>query len=80
MEGLNHRLRIRLDTQSDIIRFVDLANKFYNTSTLYIIDGSGKMCISARSLLGCMYAREFDNMWLISDNEKIHTFFGEFSY
>lgn len=75
--NISSRIKIRLETQTDVINFVNQASQCPHDMILNIIDGDG-MCISARSLLGCMYAREFKHMWLVSNSDKIHTMFAEF--
>lgn len=77
-EILNYRMKINLVTQTDIITFVNIAAHFDKNAKLYIMNSDKNMCINARSLLGCLAAQEFDNMWLYSDNDKIHTAFRGF--
>lgn len=71
------RIKIQLETQTDVITFVNLATRCPSDMILNIVDDNG-MCINARSLLGCMYAQEFKHMWLVSNSDKIHTIFADY--
>jgi len=75
---LTSRVKLRLDTQSDVTRFVSTAVACPKEMILNIIDDQG-MCINARSLLGVLYAQEFKHMWLVSNDSRIHEIFEEFT-
>jgi len=77
-EEIISRIKIRIDTDTDVVKFVGVATKCPPEMILHVIDDNG-MCIEARSILGVMYAREFKHMWLVSNNDKIHTIFAEFA-
>lgn len=67
------KVRIRLDTVSDIANFV-LATSTVK-SEVYIT--SGRICISGKSFLGLAHAKEFDNLWCECEEdiyEKIKSF------
>ena len=72
------RVKLRLDTQTDVMNFVSTAVSCPPEMTLHIIDDQG-MRINARSLLGVLYAQEFKHMWLVSNDSKIHEIFKEFT-
>lgn len=66
------KLKIRLDTGDDVIRFVELAKQLQEKATL--TDGNG-MIVAAKSLLGTMYAKfDFNEIWLETENEHYFMF------
>lgn len=66
------RLKIRLETDSDAVKLVDIASALNENITL--TDGNG-LCVSAKSLLGTMYVRfEFNEIWLETENEHFFDF------
>lgn len=71
-----NRLKIVLDTATDITEFVGLANTI--TVPVYLEDGNG-LVIDAKSLMGVMYGKmEFVNLWIKSDYENLTTKFRKF--
>ncbi len=60
------RYRIRLDTMSDVNRFVKMATK--NTGKITLSDGEN-FTVSGKSLLGAMYTMEWDQVFCESENE-----------
>ena len=60
------RYRIRLDTMSDVNRFVKMATK--NTGKITLSDGE-HFTVSGKSLLGAMYTMEWDQVFCESENE-----------
>ena len=70
------RLKIVLDTATDVTEFVGLANTI--TVPVYLEDGNG-LVIDAKSLMGVMYGKtEFVNLWVKSDYENLSTKFRKF--
>ena len=66
------KLKIRLDTDSAAVRLVGLATGLKERVNL--TDGTG-MVVSAKSLLGTMYARfDFSQIWLETENEHYFLF------
>ena len=63
------KAQIRLDTLSDVQRFVAIAST--QKGAVHITDGDG-LKVSAKSLLGALYALEFDELWCESDNDIYH--------
>lgn len=63
------RAKIRLDTGNDAKRFVDIATK--SKGKVYITDGE-HLKVSAKSLLGALYAMEFDHLWCESEEDIYH--------
>lgn len=58
------RNRIRLDTVSDMQKFVDITSKVEGKVT--VTDGNG-LCVNAKSILGIMYTAEFNELWIESE-------------
>ena len=65
------RAHIRLDTPQEASEFVQLMNSDGSTTKYTITDASGKYRVSARSLIGVIYAMtDFnDEMYLINETE-----------
>lgn len=60
------RVKIRLDTLNDVNHLVEIASRVSEQITLE--DGNG-MCVSAKSLLGSIYAMEFANIYCCCDRD-----------
>lgn len=70
------KVKIVLDTATDITEFVGLANTI--TEPVYLEDGNG-LVIDAKSVMGVMYGKmEFVNIWVKSDYENLSTKFRKF--
>lgn len=54
------KVKIRLDTNQDAINFANLASKL--GGTIIITDNRG-LCVNAKSVLGMLYALEFEELW-----------------
>ena len=54
------KVRIRLDTMTDIAHFVLIASSV--PEDVYITN-SNRLCVSGKSFLGLAHAREFDAIW-----------------
>lgn len=54
------KAKIRLDTLKDINQFVAVCTQV--NAPVYITDGTG-LKVSAKSLLGVVYAMEFEEIW-----------------
>ena len=63
------KVRIRLDTLTDIKNFVEIASR--ETQPVYITDNKG-LCVSAKSILGAMYSLEFDAIWCEAEEDIYH--------
>ena len=63
------KVKIRLDTITDIGNFVvAVSHATSKTDKVYVTD-SGRCCISAKSFLGLIAARDFDELWCESDKD-----------
>lgn len=60
------RYRIRLDTMSDVNKFVKLATA--HKGKIMLSDGD-EFSVSGKSLLGAMYTMEWDQVFCESDTE-----------
>ena len=60
------KVKIRLDTGRDAQKFVAITTPL--KGSIHITDGSG-LKVSAKSLLGALYAMEFDELWCESEND-----------
>lgn len=63
------KVKIRLDTITDIGNFVvAVAQATSKGDRVYVTDGN-RCCINAKSFLGLVAAREFDELWCESDKD-----------
>ena len=51
--------RIYLETDTDVVRFVNEISKIPSSVKIFVVDGEG-LRVSARSLIGMMYAMTFN--------------------
>lgn len=63
------KAKIRLDTMRDLNEFVRICTGII--PKVYITDGRG-LRVSAKSVLGAMYAMEFDELWCECDIDIWH--------
>ena len=63
------RSKIRLDTMKDINQFVSACTRV--NVPVYITDGAG-LRVSAKSVLGAMYAMEFADIWCECEEDIYH--------
>ena len=64
--------RIYLETDTDVVRFVNEISV-----KIFVVDGEG-LRVSARSLIGMMYAMTFDELWCES-SEDIDKYIRDFA-
>ena len=66
------KIKINLDTNTDMVNLVAIATKIQDKITL--TDNNG-MIVNAKSLLGAAYAKfEFAEIWLESDHDHYFAF------
>lgn len=71
-----NKIKVILDTQTDVTEFVTLANSI--EEPVYLEDGTGFRA-NAKSLVGVMYGKfEFKELWVLSDNSTISNKFRKF--
>jgi hypothetical protein len=63
------KAKIHLETMSDVHRFVKIATA--QRGNVHITDGAG-LKVSAKSILGALYALEFDELWCEADEDIYH--------
>lgn len=67
------RYRIRLDTGKEVQDFVNRCSKGFGKVVLEGVDEDGTQCtVSAHSLIGAMYAMQWDAIYCVSDHEIYH--------
>ena len=54
------KVRIRLDTITDIANFVLIAN---STSKAVLLTDNEHLCVDGKSFLGVAYSQEFNDLW-----------------
>jgi hypothetical protein len=63
------RVKIQLDTITDIGNFVvAVSHATGKNDKVYVTDGQ-RCCINAKSFLGLVAARDFDELWCESDKD-----------
>lgn len=65
------RVKIRLDTATDAINFANIASKLAGEIT--ITDAAGYR-VSAKSVVGALYALEFTELWCESEEDHYTAF------
>ena len=66
------RVKIQLDTVTDIGNFViAVANATSKNDTVWVKDTKGS-CINAKSFLGLVATRDFDEIWCESEKDIYH--------
>lgn len=64
------RLKIRLDTMSEINAFVGAMTK--SNANVFLTDKERNFIVSAKSMLGAVYSMEWDEVWCESDEDIYH--------
>lgn len=73
-----NKVKVIIDTQTDVVEFVNIANSFPETTQIFLEDGTGFRA-DAKSLMGVMYGRfEFKELWVLSDHPSLSTKFMKF--
>ena len=60
------RVKIHLETAKDATEFANKMSRIDGRAT--ITDGEGH-CVNAKSILGALYALEFNELWFESDRD-----------
>lgn len=72
------KIRIVLDTQTDVTEFVSIANSFPETTQIFLEDGTGFKA-NAKSLMGVMYGKfEFKELYVLSEDNQLSNKFNKF--
>lgn len=64
------RIKIRLDTMSEINAFVGAMTKA--NANVFLTDKNRNYIVSAKSMLGAVYSMEWDEVWCESDEDIFH--------
>lgn len=73
-----NKVKVVIDTQTDVVEFVNIANSFPETTQVFLEDGTGFRA-NAKSLMGVMYGRfEFKELWVLSEHPHLSTKFMKF--
>ena len=64
------RIKINLDTMSDINAFVSAMTK--TNANVFLTDSERNFIVSAKSMLGAVYSMEWDEVWCESDEDIYH--------
>ena len=68
------KVKIRLDTKTDAIKLASIVQGLEGNIT--ITDNAG-LRVHAKSIIGALYAMEFSEIWLESEND-IYSYISEF--
>ena len=60
------KLKIEIDTMSDANEFVAITSKL--PGKIVVVDNNG-LAVNAKSILGMLYAMEFEELWCESEND-----------
>ena len=60
------KVKIRLDTNEQAIKFSTITNKL--GGKIVVTDNKG-LQVNAKSILGMLYALEFEELWCVSDKD-----------
>lgn len=63
------KVKIRLDTVSDVANFVLATSQV--KEPVYITSGD-RICVNGKSFLGLAHAREFDDLWCECEKDIYH--------
>lgn len=66
--GMKFRAKVRLDTKTDIINFVERVTSV----SVPVFLTSGAYCVSGKSLLGAIYTLEWDDLWCECEHDIYH--------
>ena len=64
------RIKIRLDTMSEVNSFVSDMTK--SGAKVFLTDKDRNYIVSAKSMLGAVYSMEWDEVWCESDDNIYH--------
>ena len=70
-----YRTKIHIDTMTEATNFVATTTKL--PGEIVVVDGKG-MRVNAKSILGMLYAMEFEDLWCESDSE-IYPYIAKFA-
>lgn len=71
------RMRIRLDTQTDVANFVNIANQI--KGNVFLVDDTFNK-VNGKSLMGCLYSLEFNGLYVVLEDETKYNKFTRFCF
>lgn len=63
------KMKIRLDTQTDVMKFLEAIKGIPGSIVLTGYDGDSKCTVNGRSLLGLVYSMIWKEIWVESDTD-----------
>ena len=66
--NLKMRVKVRLDTQTEVVDFV----KIVTTIDAPVFLSSNDLCVSGKSLLGALYTMEWEEIWCECEKDIYH--------
>jgi hypothetical protein len=74
---MGQRMRIRLDTQTDVANFVNIANQI--KGNVFLVDNTFNK-VNGKSLMGCLYSLEFNDLYVVLEDETKYNKFTRFCF
>ncbi len=74
---MGQRMRIRLDTQTDVANFVNIANQI--RGNVFLVDNTFNK-VNGKSLMGCLYSLEFNDLYVVLEDETKYNKFTRFCF
>ena len=72
------KMRINLDTQSDVLEFCKIVSNVDGEVRIVGMDGGQQVSVNAKSLLGLLYSQTWNGIWCESEND-IYSLISKFS-
>lgn len=63
------RMKINLDTQSDVLEFCKIVSNLDGEVRIVGRDGGQEVSVNAKSLLGLLYSQTWNDIWCESEND-----------
>lgn len=63
------RLKINLDTQSDVLEFCKIASGVEGEVRIVGHDSGQECSVNGKSLLGLLYCTTWNDLWCVSEND-----------
>ncbi len=72
------RMKINLDTQSDVLEFCKIVSDLPGEVRIVGMDNGQQVSVNAKSLLGLLYSQTWNDIWCESEND-IYSSISKFS-
>ena len=63
------RMKINLDTQSDVLEFCKIVSNVDGEVRIVGMDGGQEVSVNAKSLLGLLYSQTWNDIWCESEKD-----------